>query len=208
MSPRVLVMKAVLVPLPAPGAPPRSPPANRFSCEAQSPIAKTRDYWHWRFAAHGIPADRVELVVGDICDAPLVERLVGEHDAVVHYAAESHNDNSLDNPRPFLDTNIVGTYTLLVSRWGRKHKIEIAPVSVAIRLAGVETHEMNGGVEARVLSRRFLGVIELLELAVSGAERPVRARVRCGALSAKARDVWLSLRKSDVLVFESDGENA
>ena len=38
---------------------------------------------------------------------------MGRNDAVVHYAAESHNDNSLHDPRPFLDTNIVGTYTLL-----------------------------------------------------------------------------------------------
>ena len=60
-----------------------------------------------------LPADRVTLVVGDICDAPLVERLVGEHDAVVHYAAESHNDNSLSDPSPFIQTNLVGTFVLL-----------------------------------------------------------------------------------------------
>jgi len=61
----------------------------------------------------GLPADRVELVIGNITDAPLVDGLFERADAVVHYAAESHNDNSLDNPRPFLDTNIIGTYTLL-----------------------------------------------------------------------------------------------
>ncbi|WP_125132628.1 dTDP-glucose 4,6-dehydratase [Microbacterium sp. 10M-3C3] len=67
----------------------------------------------------GLPADRVELVVGDIADAVLVDELFGRVDAVVHYAAESHNDNSLNDPRPFLDTNIVGTYTLLEA--ARKH---------------------------------------------------------------------------------------
>jgi dTDP-glucose 4,6-dehydratase len=67
----------------------------------------------------GLPADRVELVVGDITDAALVDGLFAEADAVVHYAAESHNDNSLHDPRPFLDTNIVGTYTLLEA--ARKH---------------------------------------------------------------------------------------
>ena len=46
----------------------------------------------------GLPADRVELVVGDICDKELVDRLVSKTDAVVHYAAESHNDNSLIDP--------------------------------------------------------------------------------------------------------------
>ncbi|PVW06095.1 dTDP-glucose 4,6-dehydratase [Microbacterium sp. Gd 4-13] len=70
----------------------------------------------------GCPTGRVELVVGDITDAPLVDELFENVDAVVHYAAESHNDNSLDNPRPFLDTNIVGTYTLLEAarRHGRR----------------------------------------------------------------------------------------
>lgn len=67
----------------------------------------------------GLPEDRFTFVEGDICDAPLVDRLVGECDAVVHYAAESHNDNSLHDPRPFLDTNIIGTYTLLEA--ARKH---------------------------------------------------------------------------------------
>lgn len=61
----------------------------------------------------GLDPARVTLVKGDITDAELVNKLVAEHDAVVHYAAESHNDNSLKNPRPFLDTNIIGTYTIL-----------------------------------------------------------------------------------------------
>ena len=61
----------------------------------------------------GLPANRVELVVGDIKDAELVDRLVKEADAVVHYAAESHNDNSLEDPFPFVQTNIIGTYTLI-----------------------------------------------------------------------------------------------
>ncbi len=67
----------------------------------------------------GLPADRVELVVGNITDAALVDDLFAGADAVVHYAAESHNDNSLHDPRPFLDTNIIGTYTLLEA--ARKH---------------------------------------------------------------------------------------
>ena len=61
----------------------------------------------------GLPAERCALVVGDVADAGLVGDLVGEHDVVVHFAAESHNDNSLRDPWPFVQTNIVGTYTLL-----------------------------------------------------------------------------------------------
>ncbi|GEO70635.1 dTDP-glucose 4,6-dehydratase [Levilactobacillus acidifarinae] len=61
----------------------------------------------------GLPVEKVGLVVGDICDANLVNKLVKGADAVVHYAAESHNDNSLLDPSPFIQTNIVGTYTLI-----------------------------------------------------------------------------------------------
>jgi len=74
-----------------------------------------------------LPADRVELVVGDICDAPLVDKLVQQADAVVHYAAESHNDNSLLDPAPFIQTNIVGTYTLIQA--GRKYGVRFHHVS-------------------------------------------------------------------------------
>ncbi|WP_293780793.1 dTDP-glucose 4,6-dehydratase [uncultured Aeromicrobium sp.] len=72
-----------------------------------------------RESLESLPTDRVELVVGDITDAELVDGLAASHDAIVHFAAESHNDNSLQGPRPFLDTNIVGTYTLLEAV--RKH---------------------------------------------------------------------------------------
>ena len=61
----------------------------------------------------GLPGDRVEFVHGDICDADLLDRLVPGHDAIVHYAAESHNDNSIADPEPFLRTNVEGTYRLL-----------------------------------------------------------------------------------------------
>ena len=60
-----------------------------------------------------LPSDRVELVVGDVADAAVVDPLVAAHDTVVHLAAESHNDNSLDDPEPFIRTNLVGTYVLL-----------------------------------------------------------------------------------------------
>ena len=61
----------------------------------------------------GLPEDRVTLVVGDVAEAATVDPLVAEHDAVVHFAAESHNDNSLDDPGPFIRTNLIGTFTLL-----------------------------------------------------------------------------------------------
>jgi len=66
-----------------------------------------------REALEGLPEGRVSLVVGDVADAETVDPLVAGHDAVVHFAAESHNDNSLDDPSPFIRTNILGTFTLL-----------------------------------------------------------------------------------------------
>ncbi|MBO0843953.1 MAG: dTDP-glucose 4,6-dehydratase [Nocardioides sp.] len=60
-----------------------------------------------------LPSERVDLVEGDVADPEVVEPLVAEHGTVVHLAAESHNDNSLDDPEPFIRTNVVGTYVLL-----------------------------------------------------------------------------------------------
>lgn len=64
----------------------------------------------------------VELVVGDITDASLVQELVSEADSIVHFAAETHNDNSLIGPDKFVSTNIHGTFVLLeeVRRSGRR----------------------------------------------------------------------------------------
>ena len=89
-----------------------------------------------RASLEGLPEDRVQLVVGDIADAAVVDPLVADADAVVHYAAESHNDNSLHDPRPFLDTNIVGTYTLLEA--ARKH---------GTRFHHISTDEVYGDLE-------------------------------------------------------------
>jgi dTDP-glucose 4,6-dehydratase len=61
----------------------------------------------------GLPDERFSFVKGDICDAKLVEKLAKDTDIIVHFAAESHNDNSLIDPRPFLDANIIGSYTLI-----------------------------------------------------------------------------------------------
>ena len=81
-------------------------------------------------------AEAVTLVEGSITDAPLVDRLVGESDLVVHFAAESHNDNSLDDPSPFVQTNVVGTFTLLEAV--RKH---------GTRFHHISTDEVYGDLE-------------------------------------------------------------
>jgi dTDP-glucose 4,6-dehydratase len=68
-------------------------------------------------------ADQIAFVRGDVADADVVDPLVAAADAVVHFAAESHNDNSLSDPWPFVRTNVIGTYTLLeaVRRHGTRY---------------------------------------------------------------------------------------
>jgi dTDP-glucose 4,6-dehydratase len=69
----------------------------------------------------------ISLVEGSIADEALTDRLVGAADVVVNFAAESHNDNSLDNPRPFLESNVIGTWNLLEA--ARKHGTRVHHVS-------------------------------------------------------------------------------
>jgi len=89
-----------------------------------------------RESIDALPSRRVELVVGDVADPALVDRLVGGTDAVVHFAAESHNDNSLADPRPFVHTNLVGTFTILEAV--RRH---------GTRLHHISTDEVYGDLE-------------------------------------------------------------
>lgn len=80
--------------------------------------------------------DKITLVKGDVCDKELMDKLVSENDIVVHFAAESHNDNSLRDPWPFINTNIVGTYNILEAI--RKH---------GKRLHHISTDEVYGDLE-------------------------------------------------------------
>ncbi|HJE50889.1 MAG TPA: dTDP-glucose 4,6-dehydratase [Tessaracoccus flavescens] len=80
-----------------------------------------------RSSLDGLPENRVTLVEGNICDGELVDELTAASDAVVHFAAESHNDNSLNDPSPFIDTNLVGTFRLLEAV--RKHDVRYHHIS-------------------------------------------------------------------------------
>jgi dTDP-glucose 4,6-dehydratase len=71
--------------------------------------------------------ERADFVYGNICDAGLVNELVANADIVVHFAAESHNDNSLNDPHPFVDTNIIGTFTLIEA--ARRHNTRFHHIS-------------------------------------------------------------------------------
>lgn len=71
--------------------------------------------------------DRIRLVEGDLTDEPLLESLVADCDAVVHFAAETHVDNSLADPGPFLRSNVLGTYSVLEAV--RRHGVRLHHVS-------------------------------------------------------------------------------
>jgi dTDP-glucose 4,6-dehydratase len=81
--------------------------------------------------------DRLTFVKGDVCDAALVDSLVAEVDAVVHFAAESHVDRSLEHARDFVETNVVGTQTLLDA--ARRHPVD--------RFVHVSTDEVYGSID-------------------------------------------------------------
>ncbi|AQP50354.1 dTDP-glucose 4,6-dehydratase [Tessaracoccus flavescens] len=66
-----------------------------------------------RSTLDSLPRERFRLVEGSVCDEELVHRMVADHDVVVHFAAQSHNDNSLADPAPFVETNLVGTFRIL-----------------------------------------------------------------------------------------------
>lgn len=90
--------------------------------------------------------DNVELVVGDIRDTDLVRQLLTTRniDTIVHFAAESHVDRSIEGPDAFIDTNIIGTHSLLKAakaEWldagtGRPH-----------RFHNISTDEVFGSLE-------------------------------------------------------------
>ncbi len=82
------------------------------------------------------------------------------------------------------------------------------PVTVAVRLGDIEIGSGEGNSPARILSRRFLGETELLQLAVPGHETPVSTRQRCGIVRAQDRDIGIFVRNERVLVFERSGESA
>lgn len=74
-----------------------------------------------------LPTERVQLVIGDINDKQLVDQLVQKTQAIVHFAAESHNDKALHDPSIFMQTNLMGTFTLIEA--ARKYHVRFHHVS-------------------------------------------------------------------------------
>lgn len=90
-------------------------------------------------------SERYTFIQGNICDAELVATLLREHtiDTIVHFAAESHVDRSILGPGQFIETNIVGTFTLLEA--ARKFWLEENSLSAEnVRFHHISTDEVFG----------------------------------------------------------------
>ena len=122
-------------------------------------------------------ADQIEFVHGNIADADLANRLVARADAVVHFAAESHNDNSLDDPWPFMESNIIGTYRLLEAV--REHQV---------RLHHISTDEVYGDLElddpARFTEQTPVNPSSPYSASKASADLLVRAWIRSFGIEA------------------------
>ncbi len=94
------------------------------------------------------------------------------------------------------------------------HLSDGAAATVAVRVAGVDVRAHPGGtlpddtVPGRITARRFLGVSEMIWIAVGGGSAPIRARIRAGDLEPSVSDVAVSVRRGDILLFERSGETA
>jgi dTDP-glucose 4,6-dehydratase len=89
--------------------------------------------------------ERHEFVQGDICDRDLVESLLKKHrvDTIVNFAAETHVDRSINDSKPFIHTNIVGTHTLLEG--ARKFWLEEKTLPLGeVRFHHISTDEVYG----------------------------------------------------------------
>ena len=121
--------------------------------------------------------DGIRFVEGSVADAGLVDTLVAGTDVVVHFAAESHNDNSLDNPWPFMESNIIGTYCLLEAV--RRH---------GVRLHHISTDEVYGDLAlddpARFTEQTPVNPSSPYSASKASADLLVRAWIRSFGISA------------------------
>jgi dTDP-glucose 4,6-dehydratase len=103
----------------------------------------------------GLPdPERHTLIRGDICDRDLVDRILREHavDTIVHFAAESHVDRSILAPGQFIQTNVVGTYTLLEAARQAWLVEKIPPTGSTMRFHHVSTDEVFGSLAPGALA--------------------------------------------------------
>ena len=120
--------------------------------------------------------DRIRLVEGDVSDEPLVDRLVAESDVVVHFAAETHVDNSLADPAPFLRSNVVGTFSVLEAV--RRHGVRLHHISTDEVYGDLPLNDPEGGEEVRFTATTPYNPSSPYAASKASADLLVRAWVR------------------------------
>ena len=140
----------------------------------------------------GLPPSQVDLVVGDICDVALLERIVPGHDAIIHFAEESHKDNSIANSEPFIRTNVEGTMRLLEA--ARKHDVRFHHISTGENVRDRPGHDRRYAIDTSKLRAELGGTPRLVGAGQGGHRGPLpRAR------AVKRRLLQAALpRQSDV----------
>jgi dTDP-glucose 4,6-dehydratase len=91
-----------------------------------------------------LTAKNYSYVKGNIMNNKIIEKLISKSDIVINFAAESHVDRSILDPKPFIDSNIIGTYTILEAI--RKHKKKLIQIS---------TDEVFGSIKSGSASEEF-----------------------------------------------------
>jgi len=127
-------------------------------------------------------AEGVRLVEGDVTDTALVGRLVAESDAVVHFAAETHVDNSLSDPSPFVRSNIVGTFAVLEAV--RAHGVRLHHISTDEVYGDLPLPDRQGGEPVRFTPDTPYQPSSPYSASKASADMLVRAWVRSYGVAA------------------------
>ena len=126
--------------------------------------------------------DAIRLVEGDVTDTSLVDRLVAECDAVVHFAAETHVDNSLADPAPFLHSNVVGTFSVLEAV--RRHGVRLHHISTDEVYGDLPLVDPGGGGQVRFTEATPYNPSSPYSATKASADLLVRAWVRSYGVAA------------------------
>jgi len=124
----------------------------------------------------------IRLVEGDLTDSALVDRLVAESDAVAHFAAETHVDNSLDDPAPFLRSNVIGTFSVLEAV--RRHGVRLHHVSTDEVYGDLPLNESGGAEPVRFTEATPYNPSSPYSATKASADLLVRAWVRSYGVNA------------------------
>ena len=147
-------------------------------------------------------------MVGDICDKELVDKLVSQADAVVHYAAGSHNDNSLLDPTPFIKINIEWTFTLINVCW--KYNVRYYHISTDEVYGGLPLWEdllgHGKGVGEKFIPRQITNILSGIWPKLYGSGKNVWDWIYTNDHSCTVWDILTKGKIGETYLIGADGE--